>query len=295
MFRIATLCVVLYCSVASAQQVDSPQGASAVVEVIKFDFQQFYSSYSKILDKYVDLRGRVDYLKLKENHLDLDSFVESLKKLSKTEFDSWEEKEKIALWVNAYNALTLKVVVDNYPIKPSALKSAAFPSNSIRQIVGAWTGFKHEVMGRSLTLDEIANTILRNDFKEPRFHLAVCPAAVGAAMLRREVYLGTSLDSQLASQAKYFFIDPAKFYLDQEGKQVLISPIFDWYASDFVKLYPELPQFKRYSKEVSAILQFVTTYLAEDEAGYIKTRPLKVSFLEFDWNLNDQEPSKSYY
>ena len=68
MFRIATLCVVLYCSVASAQQVDSPQGASAVVEVIKFDFQQFYSSYSKILDKYVDLRGRVDYLKLKENH-----------------------------------------------------------------------------------------------------------------------------------------------------------------------------------------------------------------------------------
>jgi hypothetical protein len=290
---IRVLFILLFAIPAYAQNTESSSSSTASVpsEVVTeyvFDQSAFYEPFSKLLDKYSDLRGRFDYKKLKERRAELDIFIKSLKELPQKTYDTWPEKDKIAFWINAYNALTIKVIIDHYPITPGAANTIAFPSNSIRQIVGAWTGFKHEVMGRSVTLDEIQHTILRGQFKEPRIHFALTPASIGGPRLRREAYLGSTLDNQLTDQSKYFLREASKFYLDKQEKQVLISPIFEWYTADFEKVYADTPQFKRYSKEIAAVLKFLTLHLASEEVTYITSRPLKVSFLEYNWELNEQ-------
>ena len=282
-------CIIFFLSNAYAQEASSTQQASSS-SAPTFNEKDFYQPYTKILEKYVDLKGFVDYQKLKQRRAELDVFIAGLKGLSPDVYKSWNQNDKLAFWINIYNVLTVKVIIDHYPIVPSATNTLAFPSNSIRQIVGAWTGFKHEVMGRSVTLDEINNTILRNEFNDPRYHFALCLATIGGAKLRREVYLGSLIDAQLTDQSKYFLRDASKFHLDAENKQVLISPIFDWYIADFAKVYPNNPQFKRYTKEMAAVLKFLTLHLASEEAAIITSRPLKVSFLEYNWELNDTSP-----
>ena len=71
------------------------------------------------------------------------------------DFERWSEKGKIAFWVNAYNALTLKAVIDNYPIKSSMFRSAVYPKNSIRQIPGVWDKIQVNVMGKKVTIGHI--------------------------------------------------------------------------------------------------------------------------------------------
>ncbi|GAI27849.1 unnamed protein product, partial [marine sediment metagenome] len=109
-----------------------------------------YDDYAVVLKSYVDDAGMVNYKNLKADSEKLRTFVTSMSKLDPNGFNKWGKKEKIAFWLNAYNAFTLKVIIDNYPIKPSFLKSWYYPKNSIRQIKGVWDKVRFNVMGRDL-------------------------------------------------------------------------------------------------------------------------------------------------
>jgi hypothetical protein len=241
-----------------------------------------------VLEENVDLNGQVDYEQLKKDQESLNAYLKRLESLDKEVIDSLDEKQKIAFWINAYNALTLKVVTDNYPIRGKLDKySWNFPRNSIRQIPGVWSGIKHTIAGRVLSLKEIERDILRKKFNEPMIHLALVCAAKGCPKLRKEPFFGSKLDYQLADQAKIFLIDPSKFVLDKSVRKVRISPIFNWFSEDFEKKYKPSGRFAKYPKPFGSVLHFISQHLPEAETRFLKRRKLRVFYLEFDWRLND--------
>ncbi len=245
-----------------------------------------YGEYDRILAAYVDSQGRVDYASLKENRGQLDGFVEQL---GQVDLDSWNPAARIAFWINAYNALTLRVIIDNYPIRSSFLTSLAYPRNSIRQIDGAWDGIHFGVAERDLTLDQIEHSILRRKFDEPRIHVALVCAAVSCPMLRREAYRGRVLENQLQDQAAQFVRDPSNFRLDTEAGVVYMSSILKWFGSDFKSRYTGTPEtFSRHSAALGAVLNFALPFLEEEERQYLKTQRYRVKYLSYDWTLNEQ-------
>src|SRR5262249_35485476 len=147
-FRIAALLIGAVCFVAAPRAQDGPaQGAAR-------------SSYDTILDLYVR-DGFVYYRALKLERGKFDGFLTSLANAS---IESASREERIAFWLNAYNAFVLRTIIDSYPI---AQRSKDYPPHSIRQIPGAFERLPHRAAGRTVTLDQIESTILP-PFHDPR-------------------------------------------------------------------------------------------------------------------------------
>jgi hypothetical protein len=254
------------------------------------EFPQDFSfdSYAGVLKSYVDDDGMVDYAELKANRKGLDDFAESVARLNPKTYDSWSDREKIAFWINVYNALTLKVIIDHYPIHASYLKTLVYPKNSIRQIPGVWQKITFPVMGRDMTLDHIEHEILRARFDEPRIHMALVCAAKGCPPLRREPYTGSRLNEQLDDQTVRFIKNKEKFRLDRSADTVFVSSIFDWFGSDFEKKYDTDKAFRSFSERERAVLNFISHYLDEADRKYLTSRPFSIDYLRYDWSLNEK-------
>ena len=247
-----------------------------------------FEAYAEAL-KYVDDRGMVYYAGLKRDQRNLDQYVRDIGSLKRSVYEKWDEPAKVAFWVNAYNALTLKVIIDNYPIKASFLRSISYPSNSIRQIPGVWKKVKFRVMGRNMTLDEIEHRVLRVEFNEPRIHMALVCAAMGCPPLRNEPYDGDRLSPQLDDQALKFLADADKFRIDRQADTVRISKIFDWFGEDFVKTYKPRTGFVGHDEQTAAPLNFISDHLSDQKAAYLRSRKYSVKFLDYDWALNERK------
>ena len=251
-----------------------------------------YSDYDAVLKQFVNENAMVNYGKLKARRRQLDAFVSSLGKLSRETYETWNEKQKITFWLNAYNGLTLKVIIDNYPIKSSWLKSRIWPKNSIRQISGVWDEITFDVMGRKLTLGHIEHKILREKFDEPRIHAALVCAAMGCPPLRREPYTGDKLDEQLDDQTRQFLSNPAKFKIDSNKDTLHLSEIFKWFGKDFVNKYGPERNIGRHGKETSAVLNFIAQYLDDFQKKYVLSGNVKIKYIDYDWSLNEQSNGK---
>ncbi|OHB76397.1 MAG: hypothetical protein A2Z25_18015 [Planctomycetes bacterium RBG_16_55_9] len=251
-----------------------------------------YSGYAAVLKTFVDEKAMVNYSELKAHPQQLEAFVSALGRLDRSRYEQWSEKDKIAFWLNAYNGLTLKVIIDNYPIKASFLRSRIYPKNSIRQISGVWDKIAFDVMGRKLTLGHIEHKILRVEFNEPRIHAALVCAAMGCPPLRHEPYTGAKLDEQLDDQARRFLANPVKLRIDRSSDTVYLSPIFKWFAEDFVEKYAPQTNIGTHNKSESAVLSFVASYLPEADKKYVLAGKYRIKYLEYDWSLNKQ-PAKN--
>ncbi len=263
---------------------------SSAVSIAESEETSFsYDSYALVLKTYVDDRGMVDYKGLKADSESLDTFTKSLESLEVDVYNRWNEEQKVAFWLNAYNALTLKAIIDHYPIKSSPFKSLRFPKNSIRQISGVWDKLKFPVMGSKKTLDEIEHEILRKEFNEPRIHMALVCAAIGCPPLLGEPYNGDKLELQLDDQARRFLALPEKFRIDRDKKRVYLSPIFKWFGDDFVPTYGTDEKFDGYNRTERAVLNFVTNYLSPEDRDYLTSTKLSIKHLGYDWLLNEQQ------
>src|SRR5687768_13348322 len=157
--------------------------------------------YDQLLD--VNVRdGMVYYRALRSDRGRLDRYIASLNVPAAT-YAGWPREEKIAFWLNGYNALVLQTVINRYPIRG---KASGYPAASIRQIPGAFEQAKHRLAGRSLTLDDIEKTVLP-EFKDPRLYLALGRGAVGSGRLRSEAYTAPRLEAQLAAVQAEFVSD----------------------------------------------------------------------------------------
>lgn len=247
----------------------------------------FYEQYNRVLHNYVDTEGLVRYKALKENRQNLDTFVKQMATLSPQEFDTWSEQRKIAFWNNAYNALTLKAIIDHYPIQSSFVGSFTYPKNSIRQIPGVWKKLEHTVMGQKMTLDHIEHGILRKEFKEPRIHVALVCAAISCPPLRNEAFVTDSLDDQLKDQTKKFLARQSNFRVDMNKKAVFVSAIFDWFKDDFVTIYGDGKEIPGLNAAESAVIFFISTYHPQHK-DFLLAGNYSLSFSEYDWTLNEK-------
>lgn len=245
-----------------------------------------FTDYAAALKAYVNDKGMVNYAELKRNRGKLDRFAAGLGKVTRSAYRSWSDKDKIAFWINAYNAVTLKVIIDHHPIRGSSW--SWYPRNSIRQISGAWKKIKHSVLGKPMTLDAIEHKVLRVQFNEPRIHVALVCAAMSCPKLRSEPFTGSRLDEQLDDQTRAFVRHPQKFRIDRKKGRVYLSKILDWFGEDFVKTYGTSRQFSGQSKENRAVLSFLSRQLPTADRQYLAGGKYKVKFLKYDWSLNEQ-------
>ncbi len=258
-----------------------------------------YESYAAVLRKHVDDKGMVAYGALKDNPAELERFVRALAAVDPKTYEAWDEQAKIAFWINAYNALTLKVIIDHYPIKAGLLSGMAYPANSIRQIPDVWDKVQFLVIGQKLTLNEIEHGVLRGQnkdlaekygrFHEPRIHVALVCAAMGCPQLRNEPFIGEKLDAQLDGQSRGFVTDPGKFRLDRDSGKVYLSRIFKWFGGDFVKNYVSKEGFDSHSEAEQAVLNFASKYLLAEHADYLRTGQYAIVYVDYDWSLNERK------
>lgn len=240
--------------------------------------------YEIVLKQHVDENGLVDYAAIKESPARLEAFAAALARLPRATYDEWNDESKIAFWINAYNALTLKLIVDHYPIQPSTLKKLIYPANSIRHIPGAWDTVTFEVMGEKMTLDHIEHGILRKEFDEPRIHMALVCAAVSCPPLRREPYRGEELGDQLDDQTRRFLSNPERLAIDRDAGVVRLSAIFDWFAADFVRQYGN----EGGRSDQDAVINFVGRYVGDDDRLYLEKGGYDVKHFDYDWTLNER-------
>jgi len=246
-----------------------------------------YKKYAELLKRYVDSSGMVNYRELKANRGMLDAFTSSLAKLDDGVYKTWSEHKKIAFWINAYNSLTLKAIVDNYPIQSTFWGRRLYPENSIRQIKGVWKKLTFMVMGEGVTLDGIEHNKLRAAFNEPRIHMALVCAAKSCPSLRNEPYYADKLDSQLEQQSTAFHKSKKRFRIDKASKTVFLSKIFEWFAGDFKK-YSAKDGFQGHNAIERAVLRFISLHINKTDASYLKNDRYSLKYLEYDWSLNER-------
>ncbi|MFB3785654.1 MAG: DUF547 domain-containing protein [bacterium] len=247
-----------------------------------------YSDYAEILANHVNAEGLVYYTNLKAHRHPLDSFIESLSSMEPARYESWKPADQLAFWINAYNALTLKAIIDHYPIQPSLLRSLRFPKNSIRQIPGVWNQLKFKVLGRLMTLDQIEHDVIRKGFDEPRVHMALVCAAKGCPVLRDEPYTGDRLENQLDDQVTKFVRNPSQLHVDRKKKTIHLSKILDWYGSDFEPKFADPAKFPGRSRTESAVLNFLSRYVDGDTRQLLQDNTYRIQYLDYDWSLNEQ-------
>ncbi len=239
-----------------------------------------YDAYATLLRDHVNDSGRVDYHGLQRNRSGLDQFTAQMATLDPFVFARWSEKKKMAFWINAYNALTLKAVVDHYPV--GSIKDIG---NIVKSV---WDKLKFRVMGRDLTLNQIEHSILRVEFAEPRIHMAINCASIGCPPLLTEPFTANKLDEQLRKTAREFFADGSRFRIDRKEKRVYLSPILRWFGKDFVAAYGGMQNRAKLSKKENAAVNFAMTYAKESDALFLRNQNFKLKWLYYDWNLNDQ-------
>ena len=244
-------------------------------------------AYADVL-AHVDEEGMVHYAGLAADTKRLDEYVRALAAVDPAALNAWPQRRKIAFWTNAYNALTLKLILDNYPIEPTLLRSAVLPDSSIRQIPGAWDKQQYLVAGRRMTLNDIEHNTLRVEFDEPRIHAALVCAAMGCPPLRNEPFTAEKLDAQMDDQTRKFLAHSDKFRIDRDAGVVWLSSVFQWFGDDFVKRDAPAEGFGDRGDAERASLNFISRYVPAAAAAYLRAGAYRVEYLDYDWSLNER-------
>jgi len=267
------------------------------LEEVKSDnFDHSYATYNSLLNQYVK-NARANYEGFIDSRAEFETFLRTLGSVDESDFESWTEVQKLAFWINAYNAFTIKAIIDHYPIKRSFSLVGIFyaPSDSILQIKGVWTKLQFRAVGKMVTLDEIEHQILRKKFNEPRIHMAINCASISCPDLRNEAYTPGRLEEQLINASINFVNNPDKgVYVNEQRKKVKFSKIFKWFGDDFINNYGSNKLFNNYSLKENAVLNFTSDYLESEEIKeYLMSNKLKIGYLSYDWHLNEQKDTKS--
>lgn len=235
-----------------------------------------------ILDTYVR-EGLVYYRALRSERGRLDAYVSNLD-VPAAALEGWSREEQAAFWLNAYNALVLRTVVNAYPIRG---KAPQYPSVSIQQVPGAFASKRHRVGGRTVSLEEIEKQVLPT-FDDPRVYFAIGRGSIGGGRLRSEAFTGQRLEQQLAAVAAECVTRNECFRYEPSADRIEVSPIFGWRQADFTKAFPgDAAGFPQRSGIELAILQMVLPHVLPSEARGLKRNTFTLAYAEYDWRLND--------
>jgi hypothetical protein len=204
--------------------------------------------WEKMLKKYVSENGEVNYIDWKKEELELNKYIKTLE--SNIPEGYWTKSEKIAYWINAYNALTVHLILKNYPVQ------------SIKKIKNPWG--EKIFTSKKFSIGDIEHKILRK-MNEPRIHFAINCASKSCPKLLNTAYTGRKLEKQLNDATKSFLFDSSKNMISEEHIQ--LSRIFLWFSKDFG------PKNKK--------LLFISKNYGID------LKNPRISYLEYNWSLNE--------
>ncbi len=231
-------------------------------------FDQTHARLARVLGAFVQ-NSNVDYAKLKADPAELDAYLGELAAVPAAEFARWPETDRLALLINLYNAQTLRLIIDHYPLQSiraiGTLPGAAWRELIVRQ------------GGQVMTLSHLENKVIRVQYAEPRIHFALVCAAVGCPPLRGEPYVGARLNAQLDDQARVFLAESAKNRFDAATGTLYLSPIFKWYDDDF-------------TGPAGSLAAYVRPLLPEAQRNALAhPAKVKVKYTHYDWTLNEQK------
>jgi len=250
---------------------------AAIAGAVEFD--PTHAAYDALLKQFV-ADGRVDYQGLKSDPSVLDHYLDSLAGISESTFNAWTKPSQLAFLINLYNAATLKLITDHYPVKSIKDIGSFFKGPWDQPVVG--------LFGKTITLDNLEHDIVRVQYSEPRIHLALVCAAKGCPTLRSEAYVAGRLDAQLDDQSRQFLASPAGLRIDRGGKVVYFSSIFKWYGKDFIDRFSPATGFSGLDKTERAVAHFSSGYLSVAGGDYLKSGDYSVKYLDYDWSLNEK-------
>jgi len=249
--------------------------SAAIAGSVEFDHT--HPSYDALLKRFVT-DGRVDYQGLKSDPSALDRYLDNTAGVTEGTFNGWAESERLAFLINLYNAATLKLIVDHYPVKRIKDIGSIFK--------GPWDQPVVRLLGKTITLDNLEHDIVRKQYGEPRIHMALVCAAKSCPTLRSEAYVAAKLDAQLDEQSRRFLASPAGLRIDRDKKTVYFSSIFKWYGEDFVAGFSPASGFVGLDTTQRAVANFCGGYLSAADGDYLKAGGYAVKYLDYDWALN---------
>ncbi|MEM9718527.1 MAG: DUF547 domain-containing protein [Bacteroidota bacterium] len=239
-------------TIETTEELESIPNAPEEIPVAPEPMGISHTIWNSLVSKYVTRSGKVNYKGFISDKANLQSYLELLSTNPPT--STLSPKAQLAYWINAYNAFTVKLIIDNYPLK------------SITDLGEPWDKAFINIGGKTYTLNQIEHEIIRKQFKEPRIHFAVNCASISCPKLLNEAYTEAKLEAQLTTQTKSYLNNPAENVLS--SSKVELSSLFDWYKEDFTKS--------------GSVIDFVNTYAnTKVNAGAV------VSYKEYNWALNE--------
>jgi hypothetical protein len=254
-----------------------------------------HSEWDQFLKKFVNEKGEVDYRSAKKEPELLNAYVEKLKSFSTREFKAWPREEKMAVYINAFNAGVIKLVLKHYPLKTILDISGVWDEGVIQIGVSPRKKMERESpkVAETHSLNLLENTFLRSRFRDEKVLFALSRGARGSPRLRQEAYVGPRLEGQLYLVTREFVNNGIKNRIEPGEKKIVLSRLFKWYAADFLLNWGDLPEPDRWKPEELAVLSFLAHYLEDPKkVGYLRDANYKVKYEVFDWSLNDWDRSK---
>jgi len=262
---LATITLLLTGSASAKGPVGRRWPDQQLVSIDKID----HAPLDRLLAKYVDTDGFVNYKAWQHSQQDRQALLTYLASLGQANRSRPASKSaQLAFWINAYNAVTIEGMLQEYPTDSIR--------NHTAKVVGynIWKQLPLIVGADQYALEQIEHDILRK-MDEPRIHFAIVCASVGCPRLRNEAYVANRIEEQLADNAKDFFSRPANFRYDAQQGTMQASEIMSWFGSDFGD--SQAQQFARVKQYLPAPAQAL--------AANPKTR---LTFMDYDWSINDQ-------
>ncbi len=230
-----------------------------------------HSTWNRLLRKYVDRNGMVDYRGLKASRSDMQDLQNYLSQLSAANPQAKASRNaKIAFWINAYNALTVYGILREYPTSSIRNHTAKVFGYNI------WKDLKLTIGGHPYSLNDMEHKILRK-VGDPRVHFAIVCASKGCPRLLNEAYTASRVDKQLELNARDFFSRSQNFQYDPRSGRAALSSILKWFGTDFGQ--DQAAQLRRISP-------WLPTATARQAASAGR---LRVTYLDYDWSLNDRK------
>jgi hypothetical protein len=220
-----------------------------------------HAPWTKLLKAHVTAEGMVDYEGMRADSPALQRYLDALA-AHPPDTAAWSDHEQMAYWINAYNAYTVALILDHWPVE--SIKDIG-PAIQIPFVLSPWDIKFIKIGGNEMDLNHIEHGILRKQFDDPRIHFAVNCASISCPPLRREAYTGAQLDEQLREQTVSFINNPS--YNKISTDEVEISKLFSWYQGDFTTRGSLIDFLKEYSKKP-----------INNEA--------EVNYMTYDWSLN---------
>jgi hypothetical protein len=228
-------------------------------------FDHTHARLAKVLKTNVK-DGWVNYRTLKSKPIQLQAYLRELALVKESQFNRWSKNEQLAFLYNLYNAATLQLILENYPVA------------SIKKIGGFFSGpWKQKVVklfGETTTLDHLEHGIIRKNYRDARAHFALVCAAKSCPPLRSEAYVASRLSEQLNDQGRIFLGQNAKNRLDAPAGRVYLSPIFKWFDEDF-------------ERQSGSVLKFVQPFFPKSQQAAF-SRSLSIKYTDYDWSLNER-------